>query len=781
MKTAQGRDRQVFARQRGSAAHTAPAAPSRSRTPGHGRGHVPACLEPLEARRVLAAVTWDAGGGDGLWSNPLNWSADILPTHRDDVAIDFGSNRRVIAADIPVIRVKSLRVNEVLIVNRGTVLNVNESFDLDAQAALRINGLVNWAAGTWASDRPVAVNVRGVLHVGSSATPDAGLVTLDADLSNRGSLSWRGGDLVLGGVLTNQPWKMIAVSSPMTLSGPGELVNHALLRRGGDAGTTTTITASFTSDSRVHVLRGTLALGQFGLPGLTTISGVAQAVYTGTALRIAGASASRDAAFAGRGQVRFTTGTHEFAGANEFGLSHAVFMDGAVARIAPDGAEFGGSILFDDATIVLDGDLDLIRGGSGSWQAESVVELRDADLIGGSVATIRGEHTALVLGDAFVNASLVVETSRFEPGGGLGVASGLVVGPEGTLTSRAYATSGGIAVASGGVVVVERSWSFKSDIDGVGSGAGTIVILWNVGFDFSEGGAGGAPVQVTVEPRLDVQGRLGGLRAHNAIVELAGGLVNLAPDPMTGRFTLSGGEWAVSGDGQFVLPTPIEVVGTDTSIVITNAQWPALEHLVENRGSITLNGQVTFSTVGQTIANFGEIRMDSGRVNITTPLENHEGASIKRRHSTFLGHMTFYGALDAQGLFINRGTIDGEIIVRLDQGSSPGTMVNRGVVDATFAPMSIVGSFRNAPDGVLRLTAEKTQVFLTVEGGVVYGGELLITLGLRGQYLYLDTPIVAETHAGMFDDVTDVTYQSSLGLTYWYDTAGAFIAEYKLS
>jgi hypothetical protein len=48
-------------------------------------------LEPLESRRVLAAVSWD-GLGDGVnWSDPINWSNNALPTSADDVTINVGT------------------------------------------------------------------------------------------------------------------------------------------------------------------------------------------------------------------------------------------------------------------------------------------------------------------------------------------------------------------------------------------------------------------------------------------------------------------------------------------------------------------------------------------------------------------------------------------------------------------------------------------------------------------------------------------------------------------
>jgi hypothetical protein len=43
--------------------------------------------EMLEPRTLLAAVTWDGGGDGRSWTDPLNWSADVLPTRSDAVSI----------------------------------------------------------------------------------------------------------------------------------------------------------------------------------------------------------------------------------------------------------------------------------------------------------------------------------------------------------------------------------------------------------------------------------------------------------------------------------------------------------------------------------------------------------------------------------------------------------------------------------------------------------------------------------------------------------------------
>ena len=47
-----------------------------------------AAVQPLEARRLLAAVSWDGGGDGSSWGDAANWSNDSVPTSADDVTID---------------------------------------------------------------------------------------------------------------------------------------------------------------------------------------------------------------------------------------------------------------------------------------------------------------------------------------------------------------------------------------------------------------------------------------------------------------------------------------------------------------------------------------------------------------------------------------------------------------------------------------------------------------------------------------------------------------------
>src|SRR5262249_59430098 len=45
-------------------------------------------LERLELRCLLS-VSWDGGGGNSDWNNPLNWNTDTVPGSTDTAVIDL--------------------------------------------------------------------------------------------------------------------------------------------------------------------------------------------------------------------------------------------------------------------------------------------------------------------------------------------------------------------------------------------------------------------------------------------------------------------------------------------------------------------------------------------------------------------------------------------------------------------------------------------------------------------------------------------------------------------
>ena len=95
-------------------------------------------FERLEDRRMMAAVSWDGGGGNLLWSNPINWSGDQLPTASDDVTINAPGDVTIVFSG-GTAAIKSLNSSDSLAVTGGS-LSVGESFVMTGRKSLSISG-----------------------------------------------------------------------------------------------------------------------------------------------------------------------------------------------------------------------------------------------------------------------------------------------------------------------------------------------------------------------------------------------------------------------------------------------------------------------------------------------------------------------------------------------------------------------------------------------------------------------------------------------------------------
>lgn len=91
-----------------------------------------------------SAIFWDGGGFDGLWSNPVNWSTDLLPVAGQNVTISpAGSGSVTIAAgtNISGLFGLSLDATDALFITGG-------SLALPGSSNLSLNGAVNLQGGT---------------------------------------------------------------------------------------------------------------------------------------------------------------------------------------------------------------------------------------------------------------------------------------------------------------------------------------------------------------------------------------------------------------------------------------------------------------------------------------------------------------------------------------------------------------------------------------------------------------------------------------------------------
>ncbi len=739
----------------------------RTRHCRHSRGHPSAAsrhgaagvgVEALEARVVLSTVTWDWGGGDRLWSNPLNWSGDVVPTVDDDVTIDLGTgiDPEMMVADLPVIRVKSLTLNETLVVNRGTSFNVTQSFDIMSEGALRINGLVNWAVGVWDGDLAVRVQPGGFLNVGSTLTPGQGEVTLESDLLNWGRLNVNGGDMVLNGTITNQVGKAFNLATPGEVHGGGAIINHGLMRRGGELAGTTTIAVNLTNTDRLFLLRGTLSIGRDDFPTAFTNSGRVAALRTDSMIRYFADSTHTPARLLGDGAHQFMGGVHTFEGESFLGLNTG-FFDGA-EFIAVGGVGATGHVTFHSATITLAGPLTLRRFQYQSFNAEKEVFLFDT-LVQGT-GTLYIEANTVIQGSTF---NVDTHTEVLQIGDTDPDAPGMSIGPGATFFSHEWVNflSGRIDMAPDATFdkIHNPFYIYGSHIGGANPGEGTLIL--RNGQTVRRGAVDG-PATTTINANVDFNlGPTGGsnsLHVSAGHVVIAGELSSLRLDPVTGFMTLYDLDLYTVDNASIRLPHDVESIGEGSGVSaragFTNL--PQLSTLREVRGGLSLSGSGnrTYACESDVIVNYGSISKGaaSGLATVTTPIDNRAGGRI----FVTTGGLEFTGFLDENNQFVNRGTIDvsvsGTLIIHADQGQTQGTLVNLGRF-TNRGIATVLGSFENAAGARLELNAAAGPKILTVSRDMIQGGVLYMFVNYAGSP-WTTLPVTAGSYFGQYATVT---------------------------
>ncbi|MCA9265656.1 MAG: hypothetical protein KDA60_17465, partial [Planctomycetales bacterium] len=164
----------------------------------------PVFFEELETRRVLAAVTWDGGGGDLLWSNAANWDrngADELPQAGDNVTIQIAGSDPVIQLTSGVHTIGNLTSDEDIQILGGSLTITSSSV---VNKGLTIDGGELHLTGGTSSGTGSIHNVSG-----SSLFRN---VTLDVNLDNEALLTVNN-TVTLHGTLTTTPSSVIRLEA----------------------------------------------------------------------------------------------------------------------------------------------------------------------------------------------------------------------------------------------------------------------------------------------------------------------------------------------------------------------------------------------------------------------------------------------------------------------------------------------------------------------------------------------------------------------------------------
>jgi hypothetical protein len=205
-------------------------------------------FEHLEARQHLAAISWDGGGGDLSWHNPLNWSSDVLPGPNDDVTINVAGAPTIVHDQGVNTSVRTLISSEAIALSNGVfsvgvLWRQNAPFTmiggaLEGAGNLALAGGSDWSGGIITGDGRLQVLAGGELRI-------TGSVLLERDVVNNGAISWESGDVDARGVtIYNLRGRTFTMSSPGTFSSGGDpsvILNGGTIAREGNPGTTTTV------------------------------------------------------------------------------------------------------------------------------------------------------------------------------------------------------------------------------------------------------------------------------------------------------------------------------------------------------------------------------------------------------------------------------------------------------------------------------------------------------------------------------------------------------------
>ncbi len=312
----------------------------------------------------MALTSWTGLGGDLLWSNPANWSANVVPGVDDDVRIDAGAANPVISftSEAGGRRVRSLELRESLSVTGG---------QLTVTAGARMWASVSLAGGALAGPSWEFASGTGMTVSGSRTSRLVGPTLFTGSLSVVSSTLRVAGDFDLAGTATVSSGAIDFVSDITLDTGTFTLVNGRLgLAAEGATARTMTIGPGATVRGRGNVGN---ALFSEGLTTTLVNRGAIIADASTQFLAIAPVGAF-PSTFDNQGLVRATGGgIARVAAAAIANYSDASFgtLTGGTWR-----ADASSSLILDNSRPVAINNADVLLTGAGATFANMTEQLR---------------------------------------------------------------------------------------------------------------------------------------------------------------------------------------------------------------------------------------------------------------------------------------------------------------------------------------------------------------------------------------------------------------------
>jgi hypothetical protein len=144
-----------------------------------------------------ATIAWNNTGG-GAWSNPANWSPNLVPGFFDSVQITAAGTYTVTVDTNVTITSLTLggasgvqtltNYNQTVAITNGSVVAANGVLDLGggtlSGGPMTLQGTLNWAGAT--VNLPLTVTTSGVLNFSGSSS------SIEGPLMNAGTINWSG-------------------------------------------------------------------------------------------------------------------------------------------------------------------------------------------------------------------------------------------------------------------------------------------------------------------------------------------------------------------------------------------------------------------------------------------------------------------------------------------------------------------------------------------------------------------------------------------------------------
>lgn len=646
-------------------------------SPTSARAARAARVEPLEQRRLLAAVYWDGGAGNGLWNTGTNWSNDAVPTAADDVTIDFAGNYTVTltgaAASVNSLTVGAPSGTQTLAVSTGltiasassfaanTVYNQATGGALSGAGNVTFNGQLNWSGGSMSGGGQTIVAAGATMGI-------TGSVQLVRTLQNAGTATWSGGTITFNAGTFDNTGTFTA-SSALPLSATSSLGPNAFNNAGSfvkqGAGTASfqagTGTVPFNNAGTVDVQAGTL-----GIDGGGTQSGDFT-VAAGATLRFGGGSAAHSLAatsdISGGGSL-LLNGSAGFASAGT--------VDVGATSVAAGTQNFTGAS-FNTGSLS-------ITGGTLSLST--------------SAAATAGAYTQSTGGSLGGSGNLVVSGSAAWTGGSMGGTGTTVIDAGATIAFGGNVTLGrplqndGTANWSAGTIGLNAGTLTNNGTFNAGSATAANLTMQGVSLSSSAFVNNGTfnktlngLVQFTSPIGPAVFSSSGTVDVQAGTLSLAGGSGNYT----AATNTFSGGTWLVAAT--LNIPATIRTLAAGTSVALLNAAsaFTAINSLTTNNGTFTLAGGRDFAAApfGGTFANAGTLNLAADSTLSVTGAFTQTGPGSL---NVEIASLADFGRVTASGAATVDGALDAALLGLFDPGTPDSFAVVSGVSrSGTFA------------------------------------------------------------------------------------------------